>query len=336
MNDTNKPILTSLSFQPSINVSGGAKPITFTVGATDDLSGVDQVQVWFTKPLNIGFTTSSITDNTPVFFVYDFQDSFSDGQSSSINYTITNLNAAGTYTIDHVNVIDKSGNNNAYNTAQLSAVGAQTSFTLQDTSVSIDDVQITEGNGGTKIETFTVTRTGGTAAFDVSFTTSDNTATTADHDYVANTGTLHFGAGVNTQTISVTINGDIKLENSETFFVNLSGATNFAVISDNSALGTIANDEGTRSPHEFNGDGNNDFLWRNDNGSVATWDMNDRSSSGAVVGNASNDWHIAGTGDFNGDGNSDILWRNDNGAVATWDMSDRSSSGAVIANVSND
>jgi hypothetical protein len=203
-------------------------------------------------------------------------------------------------------------------------------------SLSINDVSISEGDSGTKNETFTVTRSGGTAAFDVNFTTADGTGTVADHDYVANAGTLHFDASVNTQTIKVTINGDTKLENSETFFVNLSGATNNAGISDNSALGTIVNDEGTRSPHEFNGDGKNDFLWRNDGGAVATWDMNDRSSSGAVIGNASNDWHIADTGDFNGDGKSDLLWRNDSGAVATWDMNDRSSSGLVIGSASND
>jgi len=203
-------------------------------------------------------------------------------------------------------------------------------------SVAVHDVMISEGNSGTQIATFTVTRSGGTAAFDVNFTTSDNTATIADHDYVANAGTLHFDAGVNTQTISVTINGDTKLENSETFLVNLSGATNNAIISDNSALGTIANDDGTRNSHEFSGDGKDDFLWNNDNGSVATWAMNDRSSSGAVIATVSSDWHIADTGDFNGDGKSDILWRNDDGSVATWAMNDRSYSGGVIATVPND
>src|ERR1700754_1091111 len=203
-------------------------------------------------------------------------------------------------------------------------------------SISISDVSITEGNSGTVVETFTVTRSGGTAAFAVNFATADNTATTADHDYVANAGTLNFDVGVNTQTISVTINGDTRLENSETFHVNLSGATNGAVMSDNSALGTIANDEGTRSPNEFNGDDNNNFLWRNDDGSVATWDINDRSYSVLVVGTATNDWHIAGTGDFNGDHKTDILWRNDSGAVATWNMNDRSSSGAVIGTATND
>jgi hypothetical protein len=92
----------------------------------------------------------------------------------------------------------------------------------------------------------------------------------------------------------------------------------------------------TSTPHDFNGDGKSDILWRNDSGAVATWDMDDRSSSGAVIGSATNDWHIAGTGDFNGDGKSDILWRNDSGSVATWNMNDRSSSGAVIGSVTND
>src|SRR4029077_4216895 len=84
-------------------------------------------------------------------------------------------------------------------------------------SISINDVQITEGNAGTQVATFTVTRTGGTAAFDVHFATADGTATTADGDYVANSNTLHFGANVNTQTVSVVINGDTKVEANEAF-----------------------------------------------------------------------------------------------------------------------
>ena len=44
-------------------------------------------------------------------------------------------------------------------------------------SVSINDVTISEGNSGTKVATFTVTRSGGTAAFAVNFATSDGTAT---------------------------------------------------------------------------------------------------------------------------------------------------------------
>ena len=82
-------------------------------------------------------------------------------------------------------------------------------------SVSISDATISEGNSSTKLMTFTVTRSGGTAAFDVNFTTADGSATVADHDYVTNSAALHFNAGVNTQTILITINGDTKVEPDE-------------------------------------------------------------------------------------------------------------------------
>ena len=110
-------------------------------------------------------------------------------------------------------------------------------------SVSINDVTISEGNSGTKVATFTVTRSGGTAAFDVNFATANGTATVADSDYVAASNTLHFGANQNTQTISVTINGDTKVEANETFNVILSNATNGATISDSQGVGTITNDD---------------------------------------------------------------------------------------------
>ena len=111
-------------------------------------------------------------------------------------------------------------------------------------SVSINDVTISEGDSGTKVATFTVTRSGGTAAFDVNYATSNATATVADSDYVAASNTLHFGANENTQTISVTINGDTKVEANETFNVVLSNATNGATISDSQGVGTITNDDG--------------------------------------------------------------------------------------------
>jgi hypothetical protein len=109
-------------------------------------------------------------------------------------------------------------------------------------SVSISDVTISEGNGGTKLLTFTATRSGGTAAFAVNYATANNSAL-AGSDYVAQSGTLFFGTGVNSQAVSVTINGDTAVEPTETFFVNLSGATNGATISDGQGVGTITNDD---------------------------------------------------------------------------------------------
>ena len=115
-------------------------------------------------------------------------------------------------------------------------------------SVAINDVTISEGDSGTKLANFTVTRSGGSAAFAVNFSTFNGTATTADNDYAANSGTLNFGAGATTKTISVTIKGDIKFEPNQTFTVNLSGPTNGATISDSQGVGTIANDDPNHAP----------------------------------------------------------------------------------------
>jgi len=60
---------------------------------------------------------------------------------------------------------------------------------------------------------------------------------------VAASGTLNFAAGTSTQTVSVTINGDTIYEPNETFFVNLTGATNGGTITKGAGLGTIANDD---------------------------------------------------------------------------------------------
>jgi hypothetical protein len=75
---------------------------------------------------------------------------------------------------------------------------------------------------------------------------------------------------------------------------------------------------------DFNGDGHEDILLRNDSGRVTDW-LGQANGTGGFSGNFANadanaglDWHIVGTGDFNGDGLSDVLWRNDNGDVTDW------------------
>ena len=110
-------------------------------------------------------------------------------------------------------------------------------------SVFISDVSVTEGNSGTRLATFTVTRSGGTAAFDIDYATSDGTATVANHDYVATSGTLHFADGDDGATFSVVVNGDTNFEADETFFANLSGATNGALLGGGTGTATILNDD---------------------------------------------------------------------------------------------
>jgi predicted extracellular nuclease/Ca2+-binding RTX toxin-like protein len=110
--------------------------------------------------------------------------------------------------------------------------------------VTINDVTVTEGDAGTSLMTFTVTRTGGTGAFDVDWETADGSAT-AGEDYVATSGTVHFADGqmTDTVTIAITVNGDTDAELGETLQVLLSNATNFALITDAIGIGTIAGDD---------------------------------------------------------------------------------------------
>ncbi len=81
----------------------------------------------------------------------------------------------------------------------------------------------------------------------VNYATANGTATTANNDYAAASGTLSFTPSAATRTISVTINGDTTVESNETFVVNLSGATN-ATIGDAQATGTITNDDAAAQP----------------------------------------------------------------------------------------
>jgi phosphodiesterase/alkaline phosphatase D-like protein len=73
--------------------------------------------------------------------------------------------------------------------------------------------------------------------------------------------------------------------------------------------------------NDFNGDGKSEILWRNTDGSVATWSMNGSTPTAGGIGALPAGWTIAGTGDFSGDKNADILLTNTDGRVSTWQVS---------------
>jgi hypothetical protein len=79
----------------------------------------------------------------------------------------------------------------------------------------------------------------------VDYETADGTASAANGDYVAITPpqTLTFNPGDPlSQTVTVTVNGDLITELDETFFVNLTNPAN-STIADAQGLGTIQNDD---------------------------------------------------------------------------------------------
>ena len=78
---------------------------------------------------------------------------------------------------------------------------------------------------------------------------------------------------------------------------------------------------------DFTGNGDDDILWRNTNGSLTMWLMGgstiESSATPTYQGSAvspGSSWSVAGIGDFTGNGDADILWRNTNGSLAMWLM----------------
>ncbi len=115
--------------------------------------------------------------------------------------------------------------------------------TIQDNDpspkLSINDVTVNEEDGAA-VFTVTVTPVSGRVVT-VKYAAANNTAT-APNDYLATSGTLTFGPGVPTQTISVPIVEDWLVELSETFRVTLSSAVG-AGISRSTGTGTILDNE---------------------------------------------------------------------------------------------
>ncbi len=110
-------------------------------------------------------------------------------------------------------------------------------------TVSVDDVAVTEGTGGTNNAVFTLTLSSTTLLpVTVMFSTSDGTATQgSDYTAVVNQP-VNFAPGTLTQTISIPITTDNVIEPDEVFFVNLSNAVN-ASIFDGLGQGAILDDD---------------------------------------------------------------------------------------------
>jgi len=103
-------------------------------------------------------------------------------------------------------------------------------------------------------------------------------------------------------------------------FSNSGVLNNFSGV-DVQAMDVLGYNLAPTKPHDFNGDGISDLLWRNSStGAVVETQMN----GGTVIASTSlggdANWSVIGTGDFNGDGNVDILWRYSSGMVVESQM----------------
>jgi hypothetical protein len=119
--------------------------------------------------------------------------------------------------------------------------GYRRTGTTELASVTVDDVQVTEGNGGTTRAVFDIhVSGGGDQPVSVAFATADGTAS-GEADYGPTSGSFGVPAGPTTVHVELPIAGDLLDEANETFFLNLQ--TTGAVLVDGQGRCTILDDD---------------------------------------------------------------------------------------------
>ncbi len=220
--------------------------VTYTITVTNNGAGTAQaVVVTDDLPATVSFVSCSSTgggvcggtgNNRTITF-----SSLPGGAIETITLVATVNGAAGTTISNTATVSSTTPDLNTGNNSATATTNVQAPLP----TVSINDVTVTEGNSGTKTVDFTVTLSASsTQTVTVGYATSSASpaTATANTDYQSTSGTLTFNPGETAKPVTVTINGDTLVEPDETFFVDLSGATN-AIITDGQGQGTITNDD---------------------------------------------------------------------------------------------
>jgi predicted extracellular nuclease len=227
-----------------IEGNGGTTPISFTVTRAGDVSAAGTVG--YTVDLGTdGFSASAADFASPLIGTV----SFGIGEASKL---IT-IDVNG----DLLPEADEGFTISLYNPSSGSLGDATATGTIVNDDgppplVTISDVSQAEGDGGTTLFTFTVSRTGGTTGFSIDYHTIAGTAGDPS-DFVGVAGTLVFADNENSKTIDVTVKGDTAGEHAETFTVKLDNPLG-AVIADSVGTGTILNDD-VVPIHELQGAG---------------------------------------------------------------------------------
>jgi hypothetical protein len=155
----------------------------------------------------------------------------------STTVTLPSTTTAGSYVIR----VCADDNGTTFETNESNNCRDTPAFTVQ-TSVSVGDATVTEGNTGTRSMTFPVTLSSPSSnTVSVDYTTSNGSAK-APADYSAISGTLSFAPGQTTKNITVQVRGDLLDENNETLIVGLSNPVN-TVVGDGAAIGRINDDD---------------------------------------------------------------------------------------------
>jgi Ca2+-binding RTX toxin-like protein len=132
------------------------------------------------------------------------------------------------------------------NGVALDPTASRGTGTLQDddqASLSISDVTVEEGNGGSREAVLTVNLSSlVNQTVTVNYATVDGSAT-AGSDYLSRAGTLSFTPGVAVREIRIPVFGDTRPESNEDFRVVLSSPRNASLASASSSARVIINDD---------------------------------------------------------------------------------------------
>lgn len=118
----------------------------------------------------------------------------------------------------------------------------------QGLTLSINDLTTPEGNGGSNIVTFTITRSGTGSNSSVQFSTSNGTATggsggcSTGEDFLNLSSAVSFNSTETSKQITITTCGDTLDEADETFTVNLTSPSG-ATIADGQGVATITDED---------------------------------------------------------------------------------------------
>ena len=205
---------TTATFTVSLSAASG-KTVTldWATAPGSATAGTDFVSASGSSTIAVGATSTTIDVTVNGDAMDENNESFTVVLSNPVNATIADGSGQGTITDDDA-----------------------------APTLSIGDVSVTEGNAGTTTATFTVSlsaASGKTITVDWSTT---NGSAVQPADYTTASGTVTFVPGDTSETLTVSVNGDVIDEADETFTVALSNPAN-ATIADGSGLGTITDDD---------------------------------------------------------------------------------------------
>ncbi|HEX7247961.1 MAG TPA: Calx-beta domain-containing protein [Actinomycetota bacterium] len=207
---------TSATFTVSLSAAAGREvAVDAATSDTTAVAGTDYTSASSTVTFAAGETSKSFVVTVAGDLVFEGDETFAVTLAAPVNADLGDANGVGTITDDDLSP-----------------------------ALSVDDVTVVEGAGGTTIATFTVSLSNPSASLSSAvWSTSDGSAT-AGTDYAAGTGTVSFAVGQTTRTVEVTVQGDTLDEADETFSVALANPLGSS-IADDTGVATIDDDDKT-------------------------------------------------------------------------------------------